>query len=410
MLNSTTALLAVLAVAAIAPIVAAACGRISPLLVVPAVVLELVLGVVIGPNALDLAADEGFIAFLAQLGLGFLFFFAGYEIRFDRIKGRPLRNASLAWAASLALAYPIAAGLEAVGAVESGLLVGSALTTTALGILIPILRDSGRLESPLGRHVLASGSVGEFGPILIVTILLTTQGTTLPRVLLLVAFVVVALAAALLSSGAVGRSFDFLSGSIHTFGQLPVRLTVLLLFALVVIARDLGLDVVLGAFAAGMIVRTALGERDVQVFESKLDAVGFGLLIPFFFIASGMAIDFDSLVSSPGTLIDVPMFLLLFLLVRGLPTWWFGRRDMLWNERASLSLMSATALPLVVAITTIGIERGEMRPTVAASLVAAAVLSVLIYPALAQALTRGNREPVPHAAAALDGTGAEAAA
>jgi Kef-type K+ transport system membrane component KefB len=388
----TTSFLIVLAVAAAAPIIADFASRAHPAVLVPVVVVEIVLGAVIGPDVLAIAERDDILDILSELGLGFLFFFAGYEIQFDRIKGPPLRLAAIGWLITLVLAYSIAGLLAALGVVLSGLLVGSAMTTTALGTLIPVLRDARKLDTRLGTFVLGAGAVGEFGPVMIVTLLLSTQSDTLSQALLLIAFVAIALIAAGISSGTVGRHWQFIERHLETSAQLPVRLTVLLLFALVVIAADLGLDVILGAFAAGVIVRLVLRGHEVERFESKLDAVGFGFLIPFFFITSGMDIDLDALVSSARALIELPLFLGLFLLVRGLPAMVLYRGLLDRTERRALALLSATQLPLVVAITTIGVESGHMRPSTAAALVGAGVLSVLLYPAMALALTRGTRD------------------
>jgi Kef-type K+ transport system membrane component KefB len=384
----TGSFLIVLGAAAAAPLLAVLAQRPIKSLVVPVVVVELLLGVLIGPQGLELAELGDILEFLGELGLGFLFFFAGYEIRFEVIRGSPLRLAAFGWVLSVALAYAIAGTLEAAGVVISGLLTGSAMATTALGTLVPVLRDTGALSTRLGGFVLGAGAMGEFGPVLIVTLLLSTQSDTAEQALLLCAFVVIALLAAALSSGAIRRHYQFLTTSLETSGQLPVRLTVLLLFALVVIASDLGLDVILGAFAAGVIVRLGLRGREVERFESKLDAVGFGLLIPFFFITSGMGIDLDALTSSAGALLKLPLFLALFLVVRGLPALLLYRRELPRNERAALALFSATALPLVVAITHIGVDQGHMTTSTAAALVGAGVLSVLIFPAAALALRR----------------------
>jgi Kef-type K+ transport system membrane component KefB len=286
------------------------------------------------------------------------------------------------------LAYSIAGAVAAAGVVLSGLLVGSALTTTALGTLIPVLRDMDKLDTRLGRFVLGAGAVGEFGPVLIVTVLLGAQANAVTQLLLLGAFVVLAVLAAGLSAGAVGRGRHFIERNLETSGQVPVRLTVLLLFGLVVVAADLGLDVILGAFAAGAILRLIVQQREVRRFESKLDAVGFGLLIPFFFVTSGMTLDLEALVSSTRALIELPVFLALFFLVRGLPAFLLYRRELDSRQRLSLALFSATQLPLVVAITSIGVDGGHMRPSTAAALVGAGVLSVLIYPSLALAADR----------------------
>jgi Kef-type K+ transport system membrane component KefB len=387
----TTSFLLVLAVAAAAPVLADFASRAHAAVLVPVVVMEIVLGAVIGPDVLDLAQRDDVLDVLSQLGLGFLFFFAGYEIQFDRIRGSPLRLAVLGWLITLALAYSAAGLLAVTGVVLSGLLVGSAMTTTALGTLIPVLRDAGKLDTRLGTFVLGAGAIGEFGPVLIVTLLLSTQSDTFTQALLLIAFVAIALLAAVISSGTVGRHWQFIERHLETSAQLPVRLTVLLLFALVVVAADLGLDVILGAFAAGAILRLVLRGHEVELFESKLDAVGFGFLIPFFFVTSGMDIDLEALVSSARALIELPVFLGLFLLVRGLPALVLYRGVLDRTERRALALLSATQLPLVVAITTIGIDQGHMRPSTAAAMVGAGVLSVLIYPALALAISRASR-------------------
>ena len=394
-MDDTASFLLVLVAAAAAPILAAAAGRLHVGLVVPVVVVELVLGALIGPDVLGLAEMNSILEFLGQLGLGFLFFFAGYEIEFDRIRGAPLRLAAFGWAITLVLAYTFAGALAAAGVVLSGLLVGSAMTTTALGTLVPILRDADQLETKLGRFVLGAGAVGEFGPVLIVTILLSSNADAGRQVFLLVVFTVLAVLAALISIRAVGRAWAFIERHMETSGQVPVRLTVLLLFGLVVVAADLGLDVILGAFAAGVIVRLLLEGHEVEIFESKLDAVGFGLLIPFFFITSGMTIDLAALVGSARAMLELPIFLGLFLVVRGLPVLLLYRDVLEPTERRALALLSATQLPLVVAITTIGVDTGHMRPSTAAALVGAGVLSVLIYPALAINTLRGARSSQP---------------
>ena len=385
-MSTTQSFLLVLLAAAVAPLISAGARRAVPALVVPVVVVELLLGVLIGPQGLNVAEPDEVISFLSELGLGFLFFFAGYEIRIDRIRGVPVRLAVLGWLISCALAYSFAGILAAAGVVISGLLTGSALSTTALGTLIPVLRDVKRLDTPLGTHVLAAGAAGEFGPILVVTLLLGSESNPGTQALLLLAFVAVALLAGWLTTGAAGRSMAFLNRSLEGSGQLPVRLTVLLLFALVVIAHDLGLDVILGAFAAGFIMGLILKDVEAEHFESKLDAVGFGLLIPFFFVTSGMNLQIEALTSSVGAALKVPLFLTLMLVVRGAPAMLLYRQVLAQRDRMALALMSATALPLIVAITTIGIDTGEMRESTAAALVAAGVLSVLFFPAAALAL------------------------
>jgi Kef-type K+ transport system membrane component KefB len=392
LIHDTSSFLLVLFVAAAAPMIAAGATRLLPSVIVPIAVVELSLGAVIGPHGLGVSHLDSTLALLSTLGLGFLFFFAGHEIDFREIEGAPLRLALIGWAMSLVIAYSFAGILAATGVVISGLLTGSAMSTTAVGTFLPVLRDADQLVGRFGPMMLAAGTMGELGPILIVTLLLTTASSTASQALLLSAFVIVAILAAMVSTGAVSRTWGFLDKSLNTSAQLPVRLTVVLVFGLVVLASSLGLDLILGAFAAGIIVRLVIGDRRARVFESKIEAVGFGFLIPFFFIQSGMSLDLGALSSGIGAMLKVPLFLAAFLLVRGLPALLLYRRELGRRDRFALALLSSTQLPLVVAITSLGVEQGHMRQSTAVALVTAGVLSVLIFPTLAIALRqRGAR-------------------
>ncbi|GIK78047.1 MAG: sodium/hydrogen exchanger [Actinomycetes bacterium] len=356
---------------------------------VPVVVLELLLGIAIGPDALGLAEADEFITFFSNLGLGMLFFFAGYEIDFDRIRGVPLRLALVGWLVSLVLAYAIAGLLAVAGLVISMVFVGSAMATTAIGTLIPILDDAGELRTRFGTYLLAAGAVGEFGPILLITILFSTD-TPLTSGAILILFVVIAVFAAVFAVRFVGIGWEKIEGAMETSAQLPVRVSVVLVFALAYLASDLGLDLLLGGFVAGIITRMALRGREVTIFESKLSAIGYGFLIPFFFVVSGITFDVSALVDDPRRAVLVPIFFLLFLVVRGAPALLLYRNALLRRDRAALAFFSSTELPLVVAITTIAVAEGHMRATTSAALVGAAVLSTAVYPLLGLRM-RGSR-------------------
>jgi Kef-type K+ transport system membrane component KefB len=394
--------LVIAAVAAVAALtVALLPGRVAP----PVVVLELLLGIAVGPQVLDLAQNDDFTAFFGNLGLGMLFFFAGYELDFDRLRGRPLALAGAGWALSLALAYGIGGALAAAGIVLSLLYTGSAMATTAIGTLIPILRDAGELRTKFGTYLLGAGAAGEFGPILLVTLVLSTT-QPLHEALILLSFIALAAIVAVISVRSAGKGWPLLESTLEASGQAAIRLLVVLVFGLVALASTLGLDILLGGFVAGIVTRLALRGREVEVLESKLTAIGFGFLIPFFFVTSGMDFDLDSLLSSAGALLKVPMFLALFLVVRGVPALLLYRGVLAARERTALAFFSATELPLVVAITTIATDGGHMRSSTAAALVGAAILSTLIYPFVGLALRRrggqdagqGQAEPVPAAA------------
>jgi Kef-type K+ transport system membrane component KefB len=379
----TGSFFAVVMVSAVAAItVAIVPKRFAP----PVVVLELMMGIVVGPHVLGLAHVDGFIEFFSNLGLGMLFFFAGYEIDFERIRGRPLELGSLGWALSVGLAFGIGGALAAAGVVVSFLYTGAAMATTAIGTLIPILRDNGELRTRFGTYLLAAGGAGEFGPILLVTLFFSTE-SPLHESLILIAFVALAIAVAMASMGLAWKGWPALERTFESSSQLAVRVTVVLVFGLVLLASKLGLDVLLGGFVAGLITRMALKGHELTVFESKLTAVGFGFFVPFFFVTSGIGFDLAAL-GSAGALAKLAMFFCLFLVVRGTPALLLYRGILSARDRAALAFYSATELPLVVAITAIAMDAGKMRASTAAGLVGAAMLSTLVFPFIGLALRR----------------------
>ena len=393
----------VLSAAVAAATVAFVPGRFVP----PVVVVELGLGILVGPHVLSIASEDEFIEFFSNLGLGMLFFFAGYEIDFERIKGEPLKLGAWGWGLSIVIAHIFGAVLEAVGLVLSALYTSTAMATTAIGTLIPILRDSGELRTRFGTYLLAAGGVGEFGPILLVTLFLSTE-KPLHEAGILVAFVALAVALALVSIRLAWRGWEALERTFEASSQLAVRVTVVLIFGLVLLAGKLGLDVLLGGFVAGMIVRLALKGHELQVFESKLTAVGFGFFVPFFFITSGMNFDLEAL-GSAEALAKLGLFVAFFLVIRGAPAMLLYRRVLQTRQRRALAFYSATELPLVVAITTIALDAGHMTSATAAGLVGAAMLSTLIFPFVGLALQKraveenetGPPEPDPLPARAV---------
>jgi Kef-type K+ transport system membrane component KefB len=378
--------LTVVVVSALAAFVA---SLVSTRIALPVVVLEIVFGIVVGPELLGLADSDKFLEFFSNLGLGMLFFFAGYEIDFERIRGGPLRLGALGWVLSLVLAYGLGGLLELSGLVLSLLFTGSALATTAIGTLIPILSDAGELRTRFGTYLLAAGAMGEFGPILLVTLVFSTKGAAENAVILL-AFVVVAVVSAVVAVRGVGRGWELLERTLETSGQLAVRVAVVTVFALGALAASLGLDLLLGGFVAGVIARIALKGREVHVFESKLTAVGYGFFIPFFFVVSGIKFDLSALTDTPLRLLELPLFFGLFLVVRGGPALLLYRGVLARRDRAALAVFSATELPLVVAITTIAVEQGHMRSATAAALVGAGILSTAVLPIVGLRLRAGR--------------------
>src|SRR5580692_5851845 len=363
--------------AVLAPLIAEVVRRVVP---IPEVVIQIVLGIILGPYVLALAHPNSVVTALSDFGLTYLMFLAGTELDLATMRRGHLGRAGCAWVASLLIALGVGAVLASTHLVLDSVVVGMCLTTTALGTLLPILRDNGVLNTSMGPVILAVGSTGEFGPIVAVAVLLTNRDPTV-TFLLLFLFVAIAGAAAVLALRVhPPRWVALLRKHIDSTAQLPIRISVLLVILLVYVAVKLSLDVLLGAFAAGVVVRLFIEGEDRERITSKLEAIGFGFLIPIFFIESGITFDLGALLHKPKVLLLVPMFALIFLFTRGLPTWAFFRGVLTSVEARTLGVLSATGLPIIVVITTLGVSEHRMKPQNAAALVAAGMLSVLIYP------------------------------
>ncbi|MCW2527891.1 MAG: sodium:proton exchanger, partial [Pseudonocardiales bacterium] len=307
--------------AVLGPLLARASGRLA----IPGVVMEIGLGILLGPVVLGWAHASPIISTFASLGLSLLMFLAGFELEISRLRGRPLRLAATSWAGSLALASVVGLVLLIGGHSYGNLVVALALTTTALGTLLPALADAGILETLFGRHVLAVGSVAEFGPIVVVALLLSGNNP-IQSIAVLLGFGLLAILCALAARRPWGQRVNAeLRRGLHSSSQLPVRISMLLIVTMVLVAEHLGLDILLGAFSAGVIVRVAIagqGKNDqTEIFRGKLEAIGFGFVVPIFFVVSGMRLDLDAFGRHPGALLTIPVFFALLLLVRGLPTW-----------------------------------------------------------------------------------------
>jgi Kef-type K+ transport system membrane component KefB len=375
-------LVAVALVAALAPLVVA----MLPGPRIPQVVIFLLGGVLIGPHVLGFAETSS-IQLLANIGLGFLFLLAGYELDPRLLRQEPGRLAIGGWLMSAAIAVGVAAGLTAAGYIRDYVPVGLALTTTALGTLLPILRDNGMLGGEFGRYVFAAGAVGELFPILIIAVFLGQRGSF---VALASVALVGALALGLTIVPWLARSAAMqriVTEGQDSTGQVTLRWAMVLLFALLAVASRFGLDVVLGAVLAGMVLRgwTQHLNMDTASLEHKFDAVGYGLFIPIFFISSGMSFDLKSIGEDPLRLL---IFFVLLIVVRGLPSLLVYRRALAPVQRLEMTFITATSLPLLIALAAVGEQDGVMLPATAASLIGAGVLSVLVFPLIAVGLHR----------------------
>ncbi|HEY5786612.1 MAG TPA: cation:proton antiporter [Microlunatus sp.] len=381
----------------------ALCAVIAPLLaglvprkLVPEVVILLVAGVLIGPFGLQLATTDDAIGILRELGLGMLFLLAGYEIEISELTGRSGRRALITWVICLGIALAVVFLIGLAGLIQAETAIAIALCSTALGTLLPILKDGGLLNSLVGRAVMNHGAYGELGPIIAMAVLLGTAGPA-EAVVAVIMFALIAAAVTLpwrRVRQETSKIMALIRAGSETTAQTTVRLTVLLLVGLSVLAEVFELDVVLGAFAAGFILRQALPRGDEQL-ETKLNGLAFGLLIPIFFVTSGMAIDPRAVAASPLVLV---LFVGMIMIVRGLPVFLSsklerdlgtGRSMFDTTESARIGLFAATGLPIIVAVTSTAVSAGQMTSANASVLVAGGAVTVLLMPLAATLL--GNR-------------------
>src|SRR4051794_30299161 len=369
---------------------------LMPRVRLPAVVLEIVAGIIVGPSVLGWVHVDETIAVVSTLGLAFLLFLAGLEIDFGRLRGRVLKLTAAGFAVSFALAVVVGLGLKAAGLADAPLLVAIALSATSLGVLIPVLKDAGESTSTLGQLVIAAGSIADFGAIILLSIFFTGEGGTGATLLLIGSLLGLGVVVFLAVRGAE-RSLRIRADLVRlqdTTAQIRVRGAMVLLVGFAAIAEALGLEAILGAFAAGAIL-TLLDGDEVMThpqFRLKLEAIGFGFFIPVFFVTTGVRYDLDALLASASTVLMVPIFLAALLVVRGLPALLYRR--LLGTRKAAIAgLLQSTSLPFIVAATAIGLDLGVVDAATGAALIAAGLLSVMLFPVAGLALLRADATP-----------------
>ena len=363
-----------------------------PAVKVPGVVLEILGGILVGPTVLGWVHLDVAVRVVADLGLGFLLFMAGFEIDLRQFDRRVLILVSRAFVLSAMLALLVAYGLQLGDQVKDGLLVGITLMATALGVLVPILKDASHTGTNFGRLIMAAGSLAELAPLVLLSVFFSASSKNPAADLgLLAGFVAFTVVVVVVTQRV--RGWGPLRTVVHrlenTSSQLRIRLAITFALAFSVVAEHFGLATILGAFLAGVIVRrTDETPASQQEFQGKLEAIGFGFLIPVFFVSTGAGLDIASLFHSTRALILVPVFLVALLVVRGVPALLYVRA--VGRTRAvAAGFMQATSLTFIVVATTIGIQTGHQRPSTAAALVVAGLLSVVIYPPIALQLLKG---------------------
>src|SRR4051794_39091505 len=397
---SFDSLLVVVAIAFAAPFLLG----LLPSVRLPSPVVEIVAGILVGPSVLGWAHNDQTVAVMATIGLAFLLFLAGIEIEFGKLRGQVLKLTATGFAISFALAVASGFALSGAGIVQTPLLVANILCATSLGVIIPVLKDAGEISSTFGQLVVAAGSIADFGAIILLSAFFSGEGGTGSTLVLIGSLFAIAGAVYVFvrraeRSGAVMKNLLRLQ---DTTAQIRVRGAVVLLIGFAALAEQFGLEAILGAFAAGAVL--TLVDQDQQMthplFRTKLEAMGFGFFVPVFFVATGLKFNVNALLDHPSNLVKVPIFLAALLVARGLPALIY--RGVVGGDRAVVAgVLQATSLPFIVAATTIGVEMGLMSTAESSALVAAGLLSVLIFPLTG--LTLLKRAGVPMRAPDADG-------
>jgi Kef-type K+ transport system membrane component KefB len=389
----------VLIIAAIAVLVPVVLGFL-PMVPLPGAVLEVIAGIVVGPSVLGWVHVDAPVEVLSDLGLGMLLFLAGLEIDVQRLRGPLGRLAGWAFCGSAVLGIGCAYVLSLAGLARQPLFLAIVLMSTSAGLLLPLLKDAGEEDTRFGQLVMTAAALAEVGPIMLLSLFFSAASKTAAARVASLAIFIALLAVIGLALGRV-RKLESLERLLNRLedrsAQLRVRAALTLALGFGVLAYRFGFASILGAFAAGLLVRMIdlSGHAPHPQFQVKLEGIGFGFLIPIFFIATGVQFDLNALLGNATAIAEVPLFLLALLLVRGLPALLYTR--FVGFRRARIAgLMQATTLTFVIVATQIGLAAGLINSTTSASLLAAGLLSAALFPAAAlRLLIPGGPAPEP---------------
>lgn len=367
---------------AVLMVVVAAIPALFPQLAVPTVILEIMAGVIVGPHVSDILHPHIITNFLAHFGLGLLFLMTGLELEPDKLKGEPINKASIGWIMSLMLSFLLTYWLFRLGILNEVFLTSVALTSTAITVLLPILRDNSQLVPPYGPAFLAVGIVGKLGPLFFLA--LASGGEHKLEALLTLLFIISAYYAySFLEKYKHGKLAIIFSKTMHSSSQLPMRIALAALILLVSLSEYLKIDTALGALVAGLLLRALLQDHHNEAIGARLDGIASALLVPIFFIVSGTTLDLVSVFTSLSSLKMVVLYAVLALIIRGFPALVLYRHQLSINQQIALAFHSSAHLPLVVVIASIGLSNGSLNTQTATELVGGAMLTMLLYPVMA---------------------------
>ena len=374
----------------------------APLLVdllrvpVPDAVAMILIGIAIGGSGLGWVRVDGGVKLLASLGLAYLLFVAGLEVRIDMLRGPVLATGLWAFGLSAAIAIGLSSALYAAGLIVNIGIIVATLLTTSLGIVVVVLKDAGLLDTPLGQLTLLGALLGDFTSVALISVIAPADGASTGSTLIGLAVfcaVGVVLALALLRLSAVDALRRALAQRIGGATELGVRLAVVAMVGFAALGQVVGLEAILGSFVAGVAV-SAISDRvqGTGVTRMKVEAIGFGLLVPIFFVTAGVKFDLAALASSTADLVLVPVLLVAMIATRALPTLLFSRM-LAKPEILASGLLLSTKLTFVVAVVQVASVAGQITPATASALITAAIITVVILPTAAAWMLARRPDP-----------------
>ncbi len=367
----------------------------------PVVVGEILVGIAVGRSGFGLIQSDPTLDFLAELGLAILMFISGLEIDFSllfsqtansRTRAGPLLLAAVSFALTLALATACAWFLASHGLTEDIWMVGLILSTTSLGVVLPILKERGLGSSPLGQALLLAAILADFLTMFLITIYVTLRSRGLSLNILLVGVLfVAALAAYRIGRLAFHRTraAAVLDDLLQVSSQTQLHAAIALLFGFVILANFLGSEMILGAFLAGAVL-SLLNSPGLATLRHKLDAIGFGFFIPLFFITVGIRFDLRAVLQSRETWLVGPLLVAAAYLVKVLSAVVFKVRFS-WKEVLAGGVLLSARLSLIIAASGIGLALGAISASTNAAFILVAAVTATLSPVLFNALLPGRR-------------------
>jgi Kef-type K+ transport system membrane component KefB/Trk K+ transport system NAD-binding subunit len=361
----------------------------------PIVVGEILAGIIIGRSGFGwVSSDDQILNFIADFGFVFLMFLSGMEIDFSNlglfsgnaVKKTPKRWGPFSIAVAIFVLTLLLAGLISLGLVHLGLarnwwLMGLILSTTSLGVVVPVLKERGIIGNQFGQTVLFAALIADFVTMFLITILVAVLSQGLTLNILLVGLLFVAFFGAL----RFGRFFNRLPGVrrtieelSHATAQIKIRTAFALMLAFVVLSEFLGTEVILGAFLAGACVALLMTPEDKQI-STQLESIGYGFLIPIFFIKVGIDFNLSALFNSSRAMLLVPVLIVAAIAVKVLPALLFRLRYSLKESLSAGALLSAR-LSLIIAAAAVGLRLGVISEATNAAILLVAILTVTLAP------------------------------